>query len=443
MSPQSLLFSSDEETSRRLTQALQELELQVEHCTEIFDAVEKITTRSYDVIVADWDDGVEASFLLKTSRELKLNSGAFTLAIVNQPEANAAARLVGAMFVLGKPVVPEQAKLALLSCDDFLRAMRNWLPKLLPGGAAQGPNSESTRTQSVPGAAASSPFPQRPSARAAHRTNLVARPDHLVGLWPYVASPATGEGRSSHRTSGLLLTIALGLAFFSVGYVFSEPARGAAVAGSVTKICERALEKTHDWLQGPVEGRQSAPPEFAQADPPAKTLKRRIQVTPVYPYSEATANVIVKREPIKPSSETQTEASETTTAAVSIPDSLKAPIEASPTVRNAAVRVTPTLLGALEPVSVPEEFARRLLLQKVDPSYPEQALRTGLHGPVVLQAWISRDGSIRDLKLVRGSLLLGQAAYRAVKQWRYKPYLLNGQAVEAQTFVTVDFRLPQ
>ena len=43
---------------------------------------------------------------------------------------------------------------------------------------------------------------------------------------------------------------------------------------------------------------------------------------------------------------------------------------------------------------------------------------------------------------MRGSLLLGEAAYRAVKQWRYQPYLINGRAVEAETFVTVDFRLP-
>jgi len=46
------------------------------------------------------------------------------------------------------------------------------------------------------------------------------------------------------------------------------------------------------------------------------------------------------------------------------------------------------------------------------------------------------------LKLVDGSLLLGQAAVKAVKQWRYKPYLRNGVAVEAETYVTVNFRLP-
>lgn len=69
-------------------------------------------------------------------------------------------------------------------------------------------------------------------------------------------------------------------------------------------------------------------------------------------------------------------------------------------------------------------------------------MKAGLQGAVVLQAWIDKDGSIRDLKLVDGSLLLGQAAVKAVKQWRYKPYVRNGVAVEAQTYVTVNFRLP-
>jgi protein TonB len=91
---------------------------------------------------------------------------------------------------------------------------------------------------------------------------------------------------------------------------------------------------------------------------------------------------------------------------------------------------------------VPEEIARRLLLEKVLPSYPDQARKAGLQGPVVLQAWIAKDGSIEDLKLVRGYLVLGQAAYTAVRRWKFKPYFQNGQAVEAQTFLTIDFRLP-
>ena len=89
-----------------------------------------------------------------------------------------------------------------------------------------------------------------------------------------------------------------------------------------------------------------------------------------------------------------------------------------------------------------EDLSRALLLQKVTPSYPEQALKARVEGAVILQAWIGKDGSIRDLKLVDGSLLLGRAAVEAVRQWRYKPYLRNGVAVEAQTYVTVNFRLP-
>jgi TonB family protein len=437
MSPQSLLFSSDEETSRRLTQALQELELQVVHCTEIFDAVEKITTRSYDVIVADWDDGVEASFLLKTSRELKLNSGAFTMAVTNAPEGHAAARLVGASLVLGKPIVPDQAKLAMLTCDDFLRAMKNWLPKLLPAQPSQNARVQVRPAANAPAAIASSAHSTPPKSTSENNTAVPQR----VDLWPYVTKPAGGKSRPTLR-SKMLLTVALGVAFLSVGYVFSEPARGAAVASSVSRIYERAVEKTHGWLQGPKQDDQPAPPEVAQmTEAEAKRSNRRIKVTPVYEYTEANPNSPAVKPAPKPEPPAEPEVS--TSAAVRIPDSLRSPIDASATVRNVAARITPTLLGALEPVNVPEDLAQRLILQKVDPSYPEQALRAGLQGPVVLQAWISRDGSIRDLKLVHGSLLLGKAAYTAVKQWRYKPYLLNGQAVEAQTFVTVDFRLPQ
>jgi TonB family protein len=124
-----------------------------------------------------------------------------------------------------------------------------------------------------------------------------------------------------------------------------------------------------------------------------------------------------------------------------IPSSLQTPVQGT-RLRDVSARVTSSLLASLEPVALPEELAQKLVLQKVSPSYPEQALKAGMQGPVVLQAWIARDGTIRDLKLIHGSFLLGQAAYKAVKQWRYQPYLLNGQAVEAQTYVTVDFRLP-
>ena len=124
-----MLFSSDEHASQAMGQALRELEFEVVCCPEIFSAVEKITSRSYDVIVSDWNEGLEAAFLLKTARELQSNHAAFTVAIAS-PEAASAARKAGADLVLSRPIVPDDVKYALLTCDPFLVHMKTWLPKL-------------------------------------------------------------------------------------------------------------------------------------------------------------------------------------------------------------------------------------------------------------------------------------------------------------------------
>jgi len=65
-----------------------------------------------------------------------------------------------------------------------------------------------------------------------------------------------------------------------------------------------------------------------------------------------------------------------------------------------------------------------------------------LQGPVVLQVAIGRDGSVQDLKLVRGYFVLGRAAIAAVKQWRFKPYNINGRNLETQTLITINFTYP-
>ena len=129
MWPHSLLFSSDEEASRSLSRAFRDLEFEVETCPEIFSAVEKITRRSFDVVVSDWNEGLEAVFLLKTVRELKANQLAFTIAIASA-EAADAAREAGADLVLSRPLVPDQVKYALLTSDAFLAQMKSWLPRM-------------------------------------------------------------------------------------------------------------------------------------------------------------------------------------------------------------------------------------------------------------------------------------------------------------------------
>jgi protein TonB len=82
-----------------------------------------------------------------------------------------------------------------------------------------------------------------------------------------------------------------------------------------------------------------------------------------------------------------------------------------------------------------------LLVRKVQPTYPPLARQARIQGTVVLQAQISKNGDIENLQLISGHPMLAPAAIEAVKQWKYKPYLLNGEPVEVETTVQVNFSL--
>jgi protein TonB len=81
------------------------------------------------------------------------------------------------------------------------------------------------------------------------------------------------------------------------------------------------------------------------------------------------------------------------------------------------------------------------LIYKSIPQYPIIAKSAGVQGTVVLQATISKSGTIENLRVVSGSPMLQAAAIDAVKTWRYRPYLLNQQPVEVDTTVNVVFSL--
>ena len=80
-------------------------------------------------------------------------------------------------------------------------------------------------------------------------------------------------------------------------------------------------------------------------------------------------------------------------------------------------------------IRVSQGVSTGLLIRKVTPSYPPLAKQARIQGQVVLQAEISEDGTIQNLQLMSGHPMLAPAAIEAVRQWRYKPYLLNGELV--------------
>lgn len=81
-----------------------------------------------------------------------------------------------------------------------------------------------------------------------------------------------------------------------------------------------------------------------------------------------------------------------------------------------------------------------MLITRVVPEYPAMAGRTGVQGEVKMHAIIGRDGSIQSLTVISGHPFLITAAMEAVQQWKYRPYFLNGEAVEVDTYITVNFR---
>jgi periplasmic protein TonB len=92
-------------------------------------------------------------------------------------------------------------------------------------------------------------------------------------------------------------------------------------------------------------------------------------------------------------------------------------------------------------VRISQGVTKGLLIRRVEPTYPPLARSARVQGEVVLSAIISTNGDIENLQLVSGHPMLVPAALTAVKQWRYKPYLLNGQPTEVETTITVIFTL--
>jgi len=114
-------------------------------------------------------------------------------------------------------------------------------------------------------------------------------------------------------------------------------------------------------------------------------------------------------------------------------------INATPGV--AAVPKLSKPVPTVERVRVSQGVTKGMVVYRVEPTYPPLARQARIQGVVVLTAMIDREGNIENLQLVSGHPMLAPAAIDAVKHWRYKPFLLNGQPVEVETTVTVTFQL--
>jgi TonB family protein len=121
--------------------------------------------------------------------------------------------------------------------------------------------------------------------------------------------------------------------------------------------------------------------------------------------------------------------------------------ESGPVIGGIMSSLPPATRGSVRPklpsrIRVSQRVSEGLLIKRIDPEYPDTALQKHVEGTVTLGAVIDRNGDVGQLSVVSGPALLVPAALEAVRQWKYKPYSLQGEPLSMQTLITVLFLLP-
>jgi len=155
-----LLFSSNEEMVQPIWQVLADLGIEGEYCQSAVDAVEKVTTQSFQIVITDWDNQPEAAFLLKTARDLKAAQRPLTLAVVSDDAKRPEALQAGANSILLKPIRAEQVRDTMSTACELLRSKLQ-LPAVAHAREASAPVAMATAAAAGAVSAPSSPAPQQ------------------------------------------------------------------------------------------------------------------------------------------------------------------------------------------------------------------------------------------------------------------------------------------
>lgn len=440
MLPRALVFSADEPARLTLLEALASVGFQVEECGEIFAAIEQVTSYSFKVIVADFGQALEAKFLLQTARDLKCNRSALSVALGDYKQLEAATEL-RPTAILRKPISPAQAVEALVKLGAPNPPV--WQPPQL---------MQERQTEQL-----GSPVLDQVGTRADERLHAVSEasvPNRHQDWDISAIAPATVSPRRSRCwtatavlsvLSPVLIIFSLlaydsGMRQLAVRWKQSVFNRMANMNSSAARIsAQPASQAGAPTLQASVpQLTDYILADYKLPDAPPGSLIAIPTKSEVQPPEIDTAAVQALRGMRQTSPPEYHVSIARTASSPEIPESLLLP--SSYVTLAKTMTKLPDEERTLEPRKLSEEVSRALLIQQDLPLYPAQAKAAGLEGSVVLQALVGKDGTIRDVKLIRGHLLLGQAAAEAVKRWRYRPYRVNGQNLEVQTLITLEFR---
>jgi TonB family protein len=447
MALRALLFSKNPETADSLTAVMREAGIRAEVCADIFAAMEKGTKQPFACIIADWSDQPEAGFLLKRARESGPSRMAVVIAIVEGEPTPDEEREHRLDFLIYRPIVADEARAVLAKASQQMNLQS-------PAYAADG------------GAALDQPELEEPSEPQPEDPNLVSIASELPESVPPPAPEEHSEQATfaeeppeRSRSSQAGLRVALVAALMLAATFFSWRSREAFwYLGQTHEGTFRVLrESVAALLDVNKSGAQMAVPEMQPDAYFARTRANTNAQAPV--LGVVAADITLPDKPMHsrpaydlplPTPTLHVDPLLPRVEHAAVPDSLK---NAAPIARPVVVTVSPIQMMPVsaptpqvpqysEPVHLSEDSARALVVHSVDPVYPPQAMAQKLKGAVVLQAVIGRDGTVQDLKLVRGYFVLAKAAIAAVKQWRFQPYNVNGRVLQTQTVITINFNFP-
>jgi len=212
------------------------------------------------------------------------------------------------------------------------------------------------------------------------------------------------------------------------------PAPGPGVQGQANPADQPAAG-TSPANNGAANSETPAPGSAAAAAAAAEKLRADAQAAAAGPTASPVAPIPLQ--PAPPISPLPHSVSTPTATPAKIPSSLKSQM-ASMTPDASGNKPAEAALPSIEPVEVPEATERGLATDQPAPAYPAGA--KGQLGTVVLQVLVGRDGTVQDAKFLQGSLAFAKSAIDGVRQWKFKPYLMNGRAVSVQTNLTISFK---
>jgi TonB family protein len=456
MAFRALLFCKNADTNTALVAACEVAGIRAEVCSDIFTAIDKGKTRTFSCIITDWAEQPEASFLLKRARESEPNRETISLAIVDHEPTAAELRDSRLDFLLYRPFTAPEANAVLTEACEKMQPMAAEDARESFDAA----HTAKTASPEVPPVA-----DDVPEFNTHHEPPAFTEDTIAEGQEEYapIAADQIEEEASPQRRKGAGWRAAFAAAILLTAAFSVWNAR--EVIRYLSQTREGRIQVMRDSVEAFFSPKKTevapvAPVNNdAQIDALLNGDSHASEPTPSLGIVATQSTVPESRIPLPraadfPLPQPEVERHEIVPvhrARVVIPDSMKnsATIE-----RPVVVAVNPALMPVStpppspspsapeqvnEPVAVSEQAARALLIHSVDPSYPPEASAQKLHGPVVLQALIGRDGSVQDLKIVRGYFVLGKAAIAAVKQWKFQPYTLNGHAAATQTVITVNF----